>query len=50
LDFKNTDSLGLQLVNNLTQQIDGTIDMERNSGTKCIIKFYKQSKKWKQVK
>lgn len=39
LDFRNTDSLGLQLVNNLTRQINGTIELERKEGTKFEIKF-----------
>jgi len=39
LDFRNTDSLGLQLVNNLTCQINGTIELERKKGTKFKIKF-----------
>jgi PAS domain S-box-containing protein len=39
LDFKNTDSLGLQLVNNLTDQIDGSIELERNNGTNFSINF-----------
>ena len=39
LDFRNTDSLGLQLVNSLTQQIDGEINMEVDHGTEFIINF-----------
>jgi len=39
LDFRDTDSLGLQLVNTLTEQIRGTITLERNGGTKFIIAF-----------
>jgi len=37
LDFKNTDSLGLQLVNTLTNQIDSKITHDNRYGTKFII-------------
>jgi two-component sensor histidine kinase/large-conductance mechanosensitive channel len=39
LDFRQTDSLGLQLVNNLVSQIDGTIEMHSNGGTEFRIQF-----------
>ena len=39
VDFKNTTSLGLQLVNTLVGQIDGDIEMENHSGTVYKIKF-----------
>jgi two-component sensor histidine kinase len=39
LDFRNTDSLGLQLVNNLVEQLDGTITIDKTSGTKFMIIF-----------
>ncbi|OPY26500.1 MAG: aerobic respiration control sensor protein ArcB [Methanobacterium sp. PtaU1.Bin242] len=39
LDFKNTDSLGLQLVNRLTDQIDGEIELNRSKGTEFKVKF-----------
>ena len=39
IDFFNTDSLGLQLVNSLTDQIDGEIDFDRSNGTKFTITF-----------
>lgn len=39
IDFKETDSLGLQLVNNLVEQLDGTITLDKNDGTKFIIVF-----------
>ncbi|MBM4241785.1 MAG: hypothetical protein FJ150_09025 [Euryarchaeota archaeon] len=39
LDFKNTDSLGLRLVNSLTQQINGKIEMDRTDGTKFKVTF-----------
>jgi len=39
LDFKNTRTLGLELVNNLTKQIDGEIKLDRSQGTKFEIRF-----------
>lgn len=39
LDFKNANSLGLQLVNNLIRQIDGNIQMNKNKGTEIKITF-----------
>ena len=39
LDFRNADSLGLQLVNNITDQLDGDIELDRSLGTKFTIKF-----------
>ena len=39
LDFRKTESLGLQLVNNLVNQIDGTIELDKANGTKFTIRF-----------
>ncbi|MEA1984155.1 MAG: histidine kinase dimerization/phosphoacceptor domain -containing protein [Euryarchaeota archaeon] len=39
LDFKNTESLGLQLVINLVSQIDGTVDLDTTNGTKFTVTF-----------
>lgn len=39
LDYKNTDSLGLRLVNSLTDQINGSISLDQNKGTTFKIKF-----------
>ena len=39
IDFKNTESLGLQLVNSLTDQIDGEIELDNTNGTEFKIKF-----------
>lgn len=41
LDFRNTDSLGLQLVNILVEQIEGSIELKRDSGTEFQITFRK---------
>ena len=41
VDFKNTNTLGLKLVNALVDQLDGTIEVIRNNGTEFIIKFKK---------
>ena len=39
VDYRNTDSLGLQLVNSLTRQIDGQIELDTSNGTEFCIKF-----------
>ena len=39
IDFKNTDSLGMQLVNSFTDQIDGKIELDRRDGTQFKITF-----------
>jgi two-component sensor histidine kinase len=39
IDFKNTESLGMQLVTNLVSQIDGTIDLNTSEGTTFTIHF-----------
>jgi len=41
LDSKNTDTLGLKLVNILTQQLQGSIKLDRSQGTKFKITFPK---------
>ncbi|WP_292389431.1 PAS domain S-box protein [Methanosarcina sp. UBA5] len=39
VDFKNSKTLGLQLVNALVEQINGTIELERDKETKYTIRF-----------
>ena len=39
IDFKNTDSLGLQIVTILVEQIDGCIELKRDNGTAFTIWF-----------
>lgn len=39
LDFRNTRSLGLQLVNTLVNQLEGDIKVERENGTRFEITF-----------
>ena len=39
IDFKTADSLGLQLVNILVDQIDGCIELNRDRGTEFTILF-----------
>ncbi|KKG27945.1 PocR ligand-binding domain-containing protein [Methanosarcina mazei] len=41
IDFANSDSLGLQLVNILVEQVGGCIDLKRGQGTKFTIWFRK---------
>lgn len=44
LDFRKTNSLGLQLVNTLVKdQLDGEIELDRSAGTKFKIKFKEKS-------
>lgn len=42
LNFRNTSTLGLQLVNTLVGQIDGTIEMDTHNGTIFTILFKSQ--------
>ncbi|MGB9939840.1 MASE3 domain-containing protein [Methanosarcina sp.] len=44
IDFQTTDSLGLQLVNILVEQIDGYIELKRNPGTEYVICFSNEGK------
>ena len=39
IDFTQTDSLGLQLVTTLTNQINGTIELDRSEGTRFRIRL-----------
>ena len=39
LDFRATESLGLQLVNGLTKQLNGTIELDRSQGTAFKLTF-----------
>jgi PAS domain S-box-containing protein len=39
IDSKNTETLGLQLVNNLVDQLDGEIELDRSYGTEFNITF-----------
>jgi two-component sensor histidine kinase len=39
LDIKNLDSLGLQLVTSLVEQLNGELELERNNGTEFTIRF-----------
>jgi len=41
LDWKNTESLGLRLVNSLVDQLNGTIDLGTGEGTTFIIEIQK---------
>jgi PAS domain S-box-containing protein len=42
-DLEVSDSLGLRIVNSLTEQIDGQIELERENGTRYIIKFEEET-------
>jgi PAS domain S-box-containing protein len=39
VDFRNSESLGLQLVNTLAGQLDGEIELDKREGTSFIINF-----------
>ena len=39
VDFRKTESLGLQLVCTLTDQLKGTIELDRNGGTAFTMTF-----------
>jgi PAS domain S-box len=39
IDFESSDTLGLQLVDILADQLDGTIELKRDKGTEFIIRF-----------
>ena len=39
LDFQNTESLGLELVCTLTEQLEGTIELNNSQGTTFKINF-----------
>ncbi|KAF5044520.1 hypothetical protein DSECCO2_490970 [anaerobic digester metagenome] len=39
IDFRNTSSLGLQLVNIMVDQIGGSIELKKGEGTEFRIKF-----------
>ncbi|MEZ5334206.1 MAG: hypothetical protein R2741_02675 [Methanolobus sp.] len=39
IDYRNTDSLGLQLVITLVDQIDGVIELDLTDGTEFSINF-----------
>jgi len=39
LDFRSTESLGLQIVTDLVEQLKGTIELDRRGGTKFKISF-----------
>ena len=43
IDFKSTNSLGLRIVNSLTEQIDGELTLDNSMGSKFIIKFEEES-------
>ncbi|MDY0247169.1 MAG: sensor histidine kinase, partial [Methanosarcina mazei] len=39
IDVENLDSLGMQLVTSLVDQLDGKLELKRNNGTEFIIRF-----------
>ena len=45
LDFRDTQSLGLQLVNTLVEQLEGSIDLDNGKGTVFRIEFSESERK-----
>ncbi len=43
-DYRQSDTLGLQLVNTLSEQIGGTLDFDGEHGTKFILTFKERSR------
>ncbi len=39
IDFRSTESFGMQVVNDLTEQLRGTIELDRKGGTTFKVKF-----------
>lgn len=39
LDIKNVDSLGIQLITTLADQLDGEFELKRNNGTEFTMRF-----------
>ena len=44
IDLENSDTLGLQLVNILVDQLDGQIELKRDKGTEVVISFGAEEK------
>jgi two-component sensor histidine kinase len=38
-DIENLDSLGMQLVTSLVDQLDGELELKRDNGTEFIVRF-----------
>ena len=45
LDFRNTESLGLQIVNTLTEQIEGVIELDNAGGATFTLRFENSNRK-----
>jgi PAS domain S-box-containing protein len=43
IDIENTQTLGLQLISSLVEQLEGELDLDRSNGTKFTIKFKKDN-------
>ena len=43
IDYKNTNSLGLRIVNSLIEQINGEMTLDKSKGSRFIIKFREES-------
>ncbi|MCD6486756.1 MAG: sensor histidine kinase, partial [Syntrophobacterales bacterium] len=45
IDYRNTETFGLQLVDMLTEQLSGTMELDRSKGTSFKIVFKEQKYK-----
>ncbi|MCK5397741.1 MAG: sensor histidine kinase, partial [Thermoplasmata archaeon] len=45
INFRDTESLGLQLVNTLADELEGKLTLEKEQGTKFILIFSKEAGK-----
>ena len=45
LDIEDLDSLGMQLVTSLVDQLDGELELKRNNGTEFTMRFTVTEKK-----
>jgi PAS domain S-box-containing protein len=39
IDFQNTNSMGFQVICTLTEQLEGTIELDRSNGTSFLLRF-----------
>ncbi len=43
LDFRNTETMGMELVTTLVGQLEGRIELERNGGTRFSVRFRREA-------
>ena len=45
VDFRNTESLGLQIVQTLTEQLDATLELDNQGGAAFTLRFEMSKRK-----